>query len=475
MQLLRTYLHRYRRSVAEQLIKESKYDEAIPLMENSLQGFERLLGADHIETLLTLNNLGQLYSEMGEYDQALKCLEEAAERLRHTCLSETAPGSYQRLQMTTDNNLALVYLHTCSYDRAWPLFRQSLESKERLYGPDHIETLSTLNNLGLLYAEMGDDAEALKCWEDAAERLHRVRGGKSPLTLTVMNNLANVYSEAGDYARALPIFEDTLQTQKRLLGADHPHTLTSLLNLGVTYQEMGDIRQALPYLKSARAGFERVLGLDHPSTLSTLRHLIATCGHPTLFQHESFRRNALDWLLELLEREDIHFQSTVACLSEKERTLYSLPFQHSLHMAITLALTLPVDTLRVGQLFEALLLRKAAETFLLTDQLGRIRTQGTEIERHHLAAWEALQHTIKALQENTPDSIEALQERLARLATLHAEKERHERALPKYFNKVTRDAIALSLPADTVLVEYVKYQHVFQTDRLVYYYAAFVL
>ncbi|MBO4257160.1 tetratricopeptide repeat protein [Streptomyces griseorubiginosus] len=84
--------------------------QAIPLYERTLADSERVLGADHPDTLLSRNNLAGAYAQAGRIDDAITLLE----------------------QLVTDF--------------------------ERVLGPEHPHTLSARHNLALWREKAGDTA-----------------------------------------------------------------------------------------------------------------------------------------------------------------------------------------------------------------------------------------------------------------------------------------------------------------------------
>jgi tetratricopeptide (TPR) repeat protein len=52
------------------------YDKALPLLEQTLAVRERVLAAEHPNTLNSRNNLASLYQDKGDYDKALPLLEQ---------------------------------------------------------------------------------------------------------------------------------------------------------------------------------------------------------------------------------------------------------------------------------------------------------------------------------------------------------------------------------------------------------------
>ena len=198
---------------------------AIDIGESLLADCERVLGADHPDTLTSRNNLAGAYRSAGDLGRAI------------------------------------------------PLYEQTLADRERVLGADHPDTLTSRNNLAYAYQAAGDLGRAIPLYEQTLADSERVLGADHPDTLTSRNNLAGAYQAAGDLGRAIPLYEQTLADRERVLGADHPDTLTSRNNLAYAYQSAGDLGRAIPLYEQTLADSERVLGADHPDTLTSRNNL----------------------------------------------------------------------------------------------------------------------------------------------------------------------------------------------------------
>ncbi len=150
------------------------------------------------------------------------------------------------------------------YAGAEPLNRRALESYERVSGPEHPNTLSSVNNLAELLRSKGDYAGAELLIRRALEGCERVLGPSHPDTLTSMNNLAGLLESKGDYAGAEPLCRRVLEARERVLGPEHPNTLTSVNNLALLLERKGDYAGAEVLYRRALEVRERVLGLEHP-------------------------------------------------------------------------------------------------------------------------------------------------------------------------------------------------------------------
>jgi tetratricopeptide (TPR) repeat protein len=149
---------------------------------------------------------------------------------------------------------------------AVPLYRRALESRERVLGAEHPDTLTSVNNLAGCLQTLGDAAGALPLYRRALESRERVLGAEHPDTLGSVNNLAYCLETLGDAAGALPLYRRALESRERVLGAEHPDTLTSVNNLAGCLQTLGDAAEALKLYRRALEGIERRFGSDHPTT-----------------------------------------------------------------------------------------------------------------------------------------------------------------------------------------------------------------
>ncbi|MEU8385760.1 tetratricopeptide repeat protein, partial [Streptosporangium sp. NPDC048865] len=156
---------------------------AIPLFEQTLTDFRRVLGEDHPDTLGSRNNLAGAYQSAGQLDNAIS------------------------------------------------LFEQTLTDSRRVLGEDHPNTLGSRNNLAYAYEAAGQLDNAISLFEQTLTDSRRVLGEDHPDTLSSRNNLASAYQSAGQLDNAISLFEQTLTDRRRVLGEDHPKTLTSRNNL----------------------------------------------------------------------------------------------------------------------------------------------------------------------------------------------------------------------------------------------------
>jgi tetratricopeptide (TPR) repeat protein len=155
------------------------------------------------------------------------------------------------------NNLAMSYSKNGQRDKALPLLEQTLQLRKARLGDDHPDTLQSMNNLALTYNENGQTAKAMPLLEETFQLRKSKLGADHPDTLTSMSNLALGYRGVGRLDAALPLWQEALELRRSKLGADHPDTLTSMSNLAAAYRALGQFDKALPLFEEAARGVEK--------------------------------------------------------------------------------------------------------------------------------------------------------------------------------------------------------------------------
>ena len=84
------------------------------------------------------------------------------------------------------------------YSAAEPLLKRALAARERVLGPEHPDTLTSVSNLAVLLKNKGDTAGAEPLYRRALAARERVLGSEHPDTLETLNNLAALLKGKGD-------------------------------------------------------------------------------------------------------------------------------------------------------------------------------------------------------------------------------------------------------------------------------------
>ena len=262
------------------------YDEAEDRFRQSLE-IKKGLG-DIAGMAIEYHNLGVLAQARGDYD-------EAEDRFRQSLEIKKGLGDIAGMAIEY-HNLGVLAQARGDYDEAEDRFRQSLEIKNvlgdaeearqlheqtyetrrRVLGPEHPDTLTSANSLAVTRSVLGDAEGARQLYEQTYEARRRVLGPEHPDTLTSADSLAVTRYVLGDAEGARQLYEQTYETRRRVLGPEHPDTLTSADSLAVTRYVLGDAEGARQLHEQTYETRRRVLGPEHPDTLTSASNLAET-------------------------------------------------------------------------------------------------------------------------------------------------------------------------------------------------------
>ena len=109
--------------------------------------------------------------------------------------------------LATANELAVYHYNANQYDKALALEEKVLAARTTKLGADHPDTLTSMSNLASTYSALGQNDQALTLSEKVLAASTTKLGADHPDTLTMMNNLAVTHYKLRMYARAVPILE----------------------------------------------------------------------------------------------------------------------------------------------------------------------------------------------------------------------------------------------------------------------------
>ncbi|ORY18336.1 hypothetical protein BCR34DRAFT_670856 [Clohesyomyces aquaticus] len=178
--------------------------------------------------------------------------------------------------LTSMANLASTFWNQGRWKEAEALEAQVMETRKRVLGEEHPDTLTSMANLALTYRNQGRWKEAKELFVQVMEMRKRVLGEEHPETLTSMANLASTYRNQGRWKEAEELEVQVMETSKRVLGEEHLDTLASMANLASTYRNQGRWKEAEELEVQVMETRKRVLGEEHPDTLTSMANLAST-------------------------------------------------------------------------------------------------------------------------------------------------------------------------------------------------------
>jgi CHAT domain-containing protein/Tfp pilus assembly protein PilF len=219
----------------------------------------------HPDLANSLNALGFLLCSQGEYAKAEPLVYEALGMTK----ALYPKSKYARGHAALAFSLSIVgawFQDQQQYAKAEPYVRQALQMNEALYpkaeyAQGHPHLTASLQNLGILLLELGEDAKAEPLLRDALEMNQalypkaKYPRGHSDLAHS-LNNLGALFRSQGQYAKAETVWREALAMTRMLYPKTqypqgHPQLAHSLNNLGGLFHERGEHAQAEPFYREA--------------------------------------------------------------------------------------------------------------------------------------------------------------------------------------------------------------------------------
>lgn len=248
-------------------IDMGEYAKAEQVHRRVLAFRESMFGRDSSEVGESLNNLGIVYMEMGEYVKAEQVYQ------RSLGIYERVSGKDSTDVADLYDNLGNVYWRRSELEKARAMHSRGLAIREARLGKNDIKVAQSLNALGLIYADGGEDAKAEPLLRRSLAISEATLGKEHPLTSDYLNNLGYVAWHQLHYAQAEAFFLRSLQIREKVLGKDHPVIGASVGNLAQLYLDMGQYAKVEPLQRRSLAIYEAKLGKDHPRVASGLNNL----------------------------------------------------------------------------------------------------------------------------------------------------------------------------------------------------------
>jgi Tfp pilus assembly protein PilF len=275
----------------QELIARGRSREAVPLLE-AQRDTAKKAGRRDLDLVVSLNNLGTAYYELGRFRDAQRAYEESLLLRRRLGDGESRDAArtlsnlgavylelrqVAKARVTLEQatralefqdpdglpitgvwvNLATAYKDERRLDEAEALFRKALAARERILGPAHRDVAMALNNLGVLLRDRRQLVDAQAMLERAAEAWEHTLGPDHPQVAAGLHNLGVVYAGRELTSRARECYERALRIAEKSLPPDHPNLAAYRTSYAALLGKLGQKKEAKRLEELARQGLKR--------------------------------------------------------------------------------------------------------------------------------------------------------------------------------------------------------------------------
>ncbi|CAI7596568.1 unnamed protein product [Penicillium glandicola] len=286
-------------SLASLYYASGRSGEAETLRLFVLSSREKRLGADNLETLGTILDMGMLYSGLGDNDRTLELFEKAYDGRKTLFDSPQTAKTLNALAM-----IAAFYANLGQMEKAESMYQEVLTRQQFLLGDLHLDTIWTQCCLGVVLFMSNRSPESVQQVEKAFADIESRLGPNHLDTLWVAHALAIVYECSDKLDEAEILQERVVKGYLADLGPDHVNTLYMINDLGDCYARGKKMDKAEANFRKAYEGKLKSFGFRSPHTLytatllaSSMRDLGNEKGSEELFN------KVLDTTIDLLGSE----------------------------------------------------------------------------------------------------------------------------------------------------------------------------
>lgn len=208
------------------------YAQSLQILQQSLR-----VAGDRTDRGQTLNAIGDVYFDLGEYESALDYYQQAL------ALRQSIGDRYGMAR--TQNNLGRTYSKLGKLSQSLEFYQLALNLANSL--GDEAGKVNALNSLGLIYGETGKNDQALNYFQQAL-------GGKNIGRIQTLNNLGWLHSKLGKYLEARDFYEQAIAWARK--NGDRTGEAQALNGLGATLLKSGELLKAIESLKLGISVFE---------------------------------------------------------------------------------------------------------------------------------------------------------------------------------------------------------------------------
>ncbi|MCC6230641.1 MAG: serine/threonine protein kinase [Phycisphaerales bacterium] len=257
-------------ALATMLGLQMRNEEAEPVLKEVLESQIATLGRESIEAVNTMSTLATLYGDIGRFDEGEAMFRDA------TSIAERITRADHPMTLSLKSNHAWMMYWRARHGNPTPEVRstllesarvlgeQALAARERVLGPEHHETMTSVNNLAVVYFELGRVKESEALRRRDLEVSIRTLGEEHPDSITTQANFGAFLLKQKRFDEALPHLEKAVALSKKVLPPDSPGTAFALGWYGTCLTELGRFAEAEKPQLEARDIIGRAMPADHP-------------------------------------------------------------------------------------------------------------------------------------------------------------------------------------------------------------------
>ncbi len=252
-------------TIADPSVTPGETVTARELLEQAATRIDEDLGAQPEVRGELLNTIGNVYYNLGLYDESARLLERCV-------LLADSMGAHSLAEGNSYHSMANSIDAVGESDSALVLFAKSL-STYRLLEPSlevELAIAGAKTDMAVIYRHRGEYAAAESLYLQGLEVRRAQLGDMNEDVAHSLNHLGRLYYNMGEYERAKPYALESLAIRRTVSGERAPSTLASYGAVAGLFSKQHEADSARVYYGKCLSGFLDVVGPEHPYTVSSM-------------------------------------------------------------------------------------------------------------------------------------------------------------------------------------------------------------
>lgn len=256
--------------LAEEYIKKGDFKKGETLINEAVELMKKVGNKENASNqAATYLTLSKLYTTIGNYDEAQKALKKA----KKTSKKSKDAGANDAASKSADE-LADFYIKNGRYNDAENMLERTLFLKEKRFGKENKEVITTLNQMATLSLIKGNYGDAEKTINRSFALTSKIFSDSSIKYAETVRLKEDLYKKIGEFSKAEESAIQRLAIQKKQLGNNHIDIAATYSNISVL--KFYSSKDAEKSIKIAENGLRIVkdnIGTNNPQYANQITNL----------------------------------------------------------------------------------------------------------------------------------------------------------------------------------------------------------
>ena len=380
--------------LAQLYMEMGKYAKTEKLLKKSLNKKIKRYGKESRKLIRPLTELGRLQYIRGEFTEAEKTVRRALQLAGTSYTESSTKTTPARILLSS------IYTEMGDLDKAKEQSLKSLAIRQEHFGESHIHVARAYTQLAGIRLRLKENADEIESMLKTAQQIAAEKLGiDNPLYAEVIQQLAALYMRQNQFPKALDLLNEANRIWADKIGKRNNLNAAIISSLlGDIYYKQQSYSQAGEHYHHARKRYEKIFNKKHPSYVKLLSK-----SSKVHYMNGNYRQ-AKNLMEEALLNYADYIKNYFPALSENQKHKYWHTIKDDFEYFNTLALKYP-DL--IGKMYNNALITKALLLNSSMKMRQRILNSDDETLKMKYAEWIDLKELQASILSMSAEEIES--------------------------------------------------------------------